>query len=94
MTKAPGYIAMVHRAPNLLTMFDQKEHGRRRRLMSQGFSDTAMRAHEDTILEHALKFCKKILADDENDLDVRCKEGWTKPKNMSRWCKYFQDFHY
>ncbi|KAL5041999.1 cytochrome P450 [Aspergillus fruticulosus] len=42
---------MVHQAANTLTPIDERKHGKKRRLISQAFSDAAFRGYEETIQE-------------------------------------------
>ncbi|RFU28638.1 hypothetical protein B7463_g7707, partial [Scytalidium lignicola] len=85
--KSKGYNAMVHRSHNTLTMFDKKEHGRRRRLISQGFSDAALRQYQGAIMTHVMKFCSCLCQNDSSKADSKGSE-WSSPKNMARWNNY------
>ncbi len=88
-SKAMGYQAMVHRAPSTFTSLDKKEHARKRRVLSQCFSDCAVRSFEPIILEQMQKFCDKICPNDNTPNiphDAKDK-GWSSPVNMSLWCK-------
>ncbi|PYH98064.1 cytochrome P450 [Aspergillus ellipticus CBS 707.79] len=55
--KSKLYSAMVHRAPNTLTLIDKKAHGRKRRIISQGLSDAALRRYQPAILKHINELC-------------------------------------
>ncbi|EAW11678.1 cytochrome P450 [Aspergillus clavatus NRRL 1] len=85
--KAQRYAAMVHRAPNTLTVIDKKKHGKKRRVISQGFSDAALKNHEVVINEQI----RQLLA------QLKTGEGgkavsvgsWSSPKNMGRFTDYF-----
>jgi cytochrome P450 len=82
---------MVHRAPNTLTLIDKRAHGRKRRIISQGFSDSALRAYEPIIMNHVQKLCAQ-LASSGNTLgrDVKSipeEAKWCPPQNMAKWCK-------
>jgi cytochrome P450 len=82
---------MVHRAPNTLTLIDKKAHGRKRRIIAQGFSEAALRSYEPTILTHIRKFGAELESDSsstENWKDVSESRKWSKPHNMARWCRY------
>ncbi|KAI9848834.1 MAG: hypothetical protein M1837_006350 [Sclerophora amabilis] len=85
--KSKNYNAMVHRALNTLTITDKKEHGRRRRVMSQGFSDASMRSYEPSMLAQAQKFCACLARSDEQ-LSAKTVERWLPARNMSQWCNY------
>ncbi|KAI1499097.1 isotrichodermin C-15 hydroxylase [Biscogniauxia marginata] len=81
--KAPFYDAFVHPAPNTHNARDKALHARKRRVLSQGFSDAAMKEMERYILANVRTFCQQIGlgATDE-------RKGWTAPKNMADWCNY------
>ncbi|XP_044721304.1 cytochrome p450 domain-containing protein [Hirsutella rhossiliensis] len=72
--KSPNYRVLRHGAANTLTMINTQEHARRRRIVSQGLSDAALRSHEPTLMAHI----KKCFA-------LGREHGWTPPCNMSNW---------
>lgn len=75
---------MVHRAPNTLTLIDKKQHGRKRRIIGQGFGDAALRGFEGTIMGLVRKFCDELAKDISGG-----KAGeWSSPQNMGKWCMY------
>lgn len=80
--KAQRYAAMVHRAPNTLTVIDKKKHGKKRRVISQGFSDSALKNHEVVILEQIQHLCTQLKAG-EGGKPVPA-DTWSTPKNMGR----------
>jgi len=90
--KSKVYNAMVHRAPNTLTLIDKKGHGRKRRIISQGFSDSALRGYEPVIMNHVEKLCTQL----SNASQVSGKEfdslpgtgNWSSAQNMAKWCMY------
>jgi cytochrome P450 len=97
--KSPNYRVLRHQAANTLTMINKKEHARRRRIISQGVSDAALRAHEPTILAHIKKCFDIVLDTDEKSLGIVYptspitstsgrSEGWTPARNMSDWFNY------
>ncbi|KAH7370158.1 cytochrome protein [Rhexocercosporidium sp. MPI-PUGE-AT-0058] len=79
--KAPCYGAMVHRAPNVLTLLDKTAHGKRRRILSQGLSDSSFRSYEPNILKHIGRLCSQ--------LDPLPGSEWSENKDMSDWSGYF-----
>ncbi|ORY67124.1 isotrichodermin C-15 hydroxylase [Pseudomassariella vexata] len=81
--KAEFYDAFVHPAPNTHNTRDKTVHSRKRRVLSQGFSDSAMKEMERYILANVRSFCEQIGMDASAE-----KKGWTAPKNMSDWCNY------
>ncbi|KAH8682569.1 cytochrome P450 [Xylariales sp. PMI_506] len=82
VTKSIAYDALVHRAPNILTTRDKAQHGRRKRLISQGVSDASLRALEPAIIRHIQKFCRKVSEPDPAGSD------WSTAKDISEWCNY------
>ncbi|KAJ6134372.1 Cytochrome P450 E-class group I [Penicillium sp. IBT 18751x] len=79
--KSTVYGAMVHRAPNTLTLTDKKQHGRKRRTIGQGFGDNALRGFEDTIMNLVRAFCDKLVQDTPSG-------EWSHPQNMAKWSNY------
>ncbi|KAF7512379.1 hypothetical protein GJ744_001947 [Endocarpon pusillum] len=86
--KSPNYRVLRHQAANTLTMVNKKEHARRRRIVSQGVSDAAMRNHELTVLAHIEKcfatITKRDLYLDKPEADHH-DSRWTAAQNMSNW---------
>ncbi|KAI1613403.1 cytochrome P450 3A31 [Exophiala viscosa] len=94
--KSPNYRVLRHGAANSLTMINKTEHARRRRIISLGLSDAAVRSHEPTIMAH-IKKCFDCISDtDERSLGLEPpmspisptsgpREPWTPPRNMSNW---------
>ncbi|KAL4747878.1 hypothetical protein BDW72DRAFT_206088 [Aspergillus terricola var. indicus] len=85
--KAQRYAAMVHRAPNTLTVIDKAKHGKKRRVISQGFSDAALKNHELVILEQIQHLCTQLKTGKGNQ--VTPVGAWSTPKNMGRMTDYF-----
>ncbi|KAF7579347.1 Cytochrome P450 3A31 [Pyrenophora tritici-repentis] len=56
-------------------MINKEEHARRRRIVSQGLSDAAVRFHEPTLMAHIQK-CFALLS------------GTDEPKNVASWFNY------
>lgn len=81
--KAEFYDAFVHPAPNTHNTRDKALHARKRRVLSQAFSDGAIKEMERYILANVRSFCEQVGlgASDE-------QKGWTVPKNMADWCNY------
>lgn len=71
---------MVHRAPNTLTIRDNKEHSRRRRIMSQGVSQSAQRGYEPRIISHISGICSDFTAQIGSS-----SSGWTEPLDIAQW---------
>jgi cytochrome P450 len=75
---------MVHRAANTLTEVDKKKHGKKRRLISQAFSDSALKTYESVVLTHVKHLCSELVSAEGKSV----ADGvWAPAKNMSRWCK-------
>ncbi len=58
-------------------------HARKRRVLSQAFSDSAIKEAERFILANVRTFCEVVGQDTQDD-----RKGWTAPKNMSDLCNY------
>ncbi|KAF2149255.1 cytochrome P450 [Myriangium duriaei CBS 260.36] len=88
--KAYGYQAMIHRVPSTFSLLDKKEHAWKRRILSQGFSEAAIRSFEPHLITQINKFCSVICPgwkDDESGISVQTST-WSQPINMSTWCDY------
>ncbi|RAH74454.1 cytochrome P450 [Aspergillus aculeatinus CBS 121060] len=71
---------------NLLTVTSPTDHARRNKIISPGFSSTAMREFEPKLLAHVHKFCKSLYRPKPHgDSD----SSWGEPMVMSDWCSYF-----
>ncbi|KAH7109592.1 putative cytochrome P450 [Dendryphion nanum] len=79
LKKLTTYNVLVYKALNTLTLQDKTEHARRRRVMSQGFSDAALRVFVPRILANVEKMCMLL----EKDMDSHQK--WTKSRDMATW---------
>lgn len=78
--KSKHYDVMSHQVANTFTHRGGKDHMRRRRIMSQGFSGQAQREYEPRIASHVDKFCRTVLPETDG--------GWSEPLDMSKWCNY------
>ncbi|GJC97906.1 fatty acid synthase subunit alpha reductase [Colletotrichum higginsianum] len=58
--KSKAYGALVHGAPNTLTLRNKKEHARRRKILSMALSDAQMRLYEAKMLEHIEALCSNL----------------------------------
>lgn len=81
--KAEFYDAFVHPAPNTHNTRDKTMHARKRRVLSQAFSDSAIKEMEKYILANVRSFCEQIGLGASEE-----QKGWTVPKNMADWCNY------
>ena len=67
---------------NTHNCIDKEMHGRKRRIVSQGFSVSAITDSEPMIIQHVDNFCNALLkAADESDVD----DGWSTPQDMAAW---------
>lgn len=81
---------MVHRVPNTFTVIEKAVHEKKRRLLSHGFSEAALRSYELKMIECIDKLSQQI-----NDTAKVCNgytdmikekvsldsEGWMAPLN-------------
>lgn len=81
--KSDFYDAFVHPAANTHNTRDKALHARKRRVLSQAFSDSAVKQMERYILNNIRTFCHQIGQGVSQDT-----KGWTSPKNMADWCNY------
>ncbi|KAI9684838.1 MAG: hypothetical protein M1820_010871 [Bogoriella megaspora] len=66
---------------------DKGLHARKRRVLSQGFSDQAMRGLQPHILSVVRTFCDAMGDFGRSSKEVNSK-GWSTPKDMGAWCNY------
>lgn len=85
MIKFKNYAVLSRQAPNTLTFRDKTQHARRRRVVSQAFSDSSLRLFEPKILSKVDQFCKILRERQQNPAGVR---DWTDAIDMGRECKY------
>ncbi|KAF2702911.1 cytochrome P450 [Pleomassaria siparia CBS 279.74] len=83
--KSTAYMSLVHRTPNTFTLSDKKEHSWKRRILTQGFSDSNMRAFEPVILADIAKLQRCMIEKERNE----SVQGWSLPVNMADWSSYF-----
>lgn len=81
--KAHFYDAFVHPAPNTHNTRDKELHARKRRVLSHGFSDSAIKQMEKYILANVRTFCEEI----GKGALIETKD-WSSTKNMADWCNY------
>lgn len=89
VSKSSLYETMAHGAYNILTHRDKKLHAARRRTLSQGFSEQALRLYEDTIQTQISKFCTQI----ESSIvratqafeQTQAPEVWSESMDMAEW---------
>ena len=79
--KSKTYLMLAQQAANSLTMRDKALHGKRRRVVSQAFSDATMRTFEPRIIEKIERLSgviNKSLGDGE----------WSETNDMGRYCEW------
>ncbi|KEZ38899.1 Cytochrome p450 family protein [Scedosporium apiospermum] len=88
--KAHFYDAFVHPAPNTHNTRDREIHARKRRVISHGFSDAAVKEMERYVLANVRTFCEEIGPRGKEGAVsvVDEKKGWSPARNMSDWCNY------
>ncbi|PWY74301.1 putative cytochrome P450 [Aspergillus heteromorphus CBS 117.55] len=91
--KSPSYhsIGLRKGFSSTLTAVDNKVHGRKRRILSQGLSDQNLKLLEPTLLRTVDRLCSRLAErqDDFSPAYQTTDDGWTCPKNMSEWCDYY-----
>lgn len=88
MKKSDFYNALpaikgVHNTHNAI---DKMVHGRKRRVLSQAFSDNALKGMEDLMLVHIRRFCT-ILAGEPAEKSGDCKNDLAV-RNLAEWFGY------
>lgn len=63
---------------NTHNCIDKDMHGRKRRIVAQGFSEPVMAASEPYILDHVRSLCSALVEGVEND-------EWSEPRDMADW---------
>ena len=83
------------KVPSVLTSITHKEHGPKRRYVSQALSNSAIQAMEEHVLRNIRAFCDKMVVDQSfpDSGPVREKQqaatsGWGPRKNISQWTGY------
>ena len=70
---------------NTHNAIDKAMHGRKRRVLSQAFSDNALKGMEDVMLLHVRQLCA-VLAGYDGDFESHDQKG--NVKNMGDWFSY------
>ena len=76
----------MHPAPTTHNVRDKDAHARKRRVLSQAFSEAAIREMERYVLGNVRTFCDALadLGDGRGAGDEKAS-GWTAPRNMADW---------
>lgn len=81
---------------NTHSVIDKAAHGRKRRVLSQAFSDNALKGMEDVVLLHIRQFCAVLGGDDEEtrrDREILLENEYRSEKghivrNLSSWFSF------
>lgn len=83
--------AHVFKGESTNTIADPVKHGRKKRVLTQALSDSSIRAMEPQILKNVRIFCDCLGQgydsgdDKEQSSGKEISEGWSSPKNVTRW---------
>ncbi|KAI8193336.1 hypothetical protein K4K49_010990 [Colletotrichum sp. SAR 10_70] len=83
--KSKAYQALVHSAPNTLTIRNREDHARRRRILSLAFSDAQLRAYEAILLRHIETLCLNL----SDNAKSQASSSGSEALDMSHQCDYF-----
>ncbi|KAI5806828.1 cytochrome P450 [Peziza echinospora] len=67
------------------TVINKSLHGRKRRVMSQAFSDAAIRGMEENVLTHIRTFCRNLGA---RDFESKGDGAGADARNMAHWSNW------
>ncbi|GAP87075.1 putative benzoate 4-monooxygenase cytochrome P450 [Rosellinia necatrix] len=91
--KSKGYlrISLVPGVHPTLGTLDNKEHGKLRRILNQGLSDSHIRTMNTEISRLAALFASSVgeTRDRFNSSLAPGSDGWSAPKNMTEWSDFF-----
>ena len=68
---------------NTHNCIDKEMHGRKRRIVSQGFSAAAIHSSEPMIINHVEKLCSALM----NSIPEPKGLSWSPPQDMAAWSK-------
>ncbi|RFU80507.1 cytochrome p450 [Trichoderma arundinaceum] len=81
VVKFKNYEILSRQAANLLTIRDKALHAKRRRVLSQAFSENNLRLFEPKILERVNRFLN-LLRSGQNSVPFK-QDGWSEPIDMA-----------
>ena len=68
------------------SLSDRPLHAKRRRLLANAFSDSAIRNLEHFVIDRVNAFCQVMgTPKDMSDIKTSQKDNWSKPRDMSEW---------
>jgi cytochrome P450 len=71
---------------SVLTSWDKTVHGRKRRVIGQGFTEPAVRGYEPIIKENIDTLCKTLLnGDGQVAANTQASNSWSPPMDMSKF---------
>lgn len=71
---------------NTHTLNDRQIHAKRRRLLANAFSESALRGLEHFVIDRVDAFCEIMgTRKDTGDITNSEKDEWSKPRDMSHW---------
>lgn len=73
---------------NTHNCIDKETHGRKRRIVSQGFSTAAITSSEPMIIQHVQNLCNALMLSMPEPHDLSSYR-WSSPQDMSAWSEYF-----
>lgn len=76
-----------YHAPSTIQIRDNAAHGRKRRMLSNAFSDKALRGFEPFVLANLERWCK--LLENEVPESASKNDGWSESINMADWLNWF-----
>jgi hypothetical protein len=91
-SKAYEPLPVFPNAFNTHTAINKTIHGRKRRIVSQGFSDAALRSAEPYILEKVRLLCLGLYWEAGN-IPKSLPRAWSEKKNMANWSTLHTEMH-
>lgn len=85
MYKHRYFATLNPKAGNLLTLFDKKEHGKRRRLLGPSFSEARIRNFQPDMARQTGLFLDLLGTSAHTTIS---DDDWLPAQNMARWCDY------
>ena len=71
---------------NTHNCIDKDMHGRKRRIVSQGFSTATINSSEPMIINHVQSLCSALLKSIPEPQSLT-DDGWSLPQDMAAWSK-------
>ena len=70
------------------SVIDRSVHARKKRVLSQAFSEQALRGLEPHIIAIVRIFCNQLKLGHSKNSSEKDQGAWSKAKNMARWTNY------